>query len=74
MPLNILSEVDDRDYKINEVLGTLDYELPDEYINPQHEKFLMQMTSYQCVAHSLATTMAYGERKQGLIPNDYSRG
>lgn len=75
--IEVRSPYDGRDYTlVNVGLESKDGEepLPEEYITPFKVKTLNQMFSSQCVAHALATTMAYCEKKLGLEPNNYSRG
>ena len=74
--IDVRSGIDERDYTIQQVglLSLPEEGLPEEYKTPFKCKTLNQMFSSQCVAHALSTTMAYCEKKEGLEPNDYSRG
>ena len=70
----IPSPKDDRDYTISTV-GLTVSELPSEYRTEGEVKILSQGSVGSCVAHAIATAMAYRELKAGKSTyNNYSRG
>ena len=69
----IFSPEDKRDYNLDTVgIGLI--ELPEEFIPEKRIPITNQFWSSMCVSHALSTTMSYCELKQGLEPNEYSKG